>query len=67
MKNIVVAELVENISGWDRVTSALDEIRVCHEESQAFFGGLCDQLDSLCGSLLSRQQQIEKQAAERRD
>jgi chromosome segregation ATPase len=65
--NIVVAELVENISGWDSVTSALDEIRVCHEESQIFFGGVFDQLDSLCGSLLSRQQHIEKQAAQQRD
>ena len=63
----MVAELVENISGWDRVTSALDEIRVCHDESQAFFGGVFDQLDSLCGSLLSRQQHIEKVAAQRRD
>ena len=67
MKNIVIAELVENISGWDRVTSALDEIRVCHEESQAFFGGVFDQLDSMCGELLSRQQHIEKLAAQRLD
>ena len=63
----MVADLVENISGWDRVTSALDEIRVCHEDSQAFFGGVFDQLDSLCGSLLSRQQHIEKLGAQRRD
>lgn len=63
----MVAELVENISGWDRVTSALDEIRVCREESQTFFGGVFDQLDSLCGSLLSRQQHFEKLAAQRGD
>ena len=63
----MVAELVENISGWDRVTSALDEIRVCHEESQTFFGGVFDQLDLLYGTLLSRQQHIEKLGAQRRD
>jgi chromosome segregation ATPase len=57
--------LVENIGGWDRVKSALDEIRVCHDESQAFFSGVFDQLDLLCGSLLSRRQQIEKLGAER--
>jgi chromosome segregation ATPase len=63
----VVAELLENINGWDRVTSALDEIRVCHDESQTFFGGVFDQLDSFCGSLLSRQQEIEKLGARRFD
>ncbi len=59
--------MVENIVGWDRVRSALDEIRVCHEESQTFFGGVFDQLDSLCGTLLTREQQVEKLAAEGRD
>jgi chromosome segregation ATPase len=63
----VVAELTENIGGWERITSALDEIRVCHEENPAFFSGVFDQLDSLCGSLLSREQQVEKRGAERRE
>ncbi|MGD0653915.1 MAG: hypothetical protein ABSA16_06185 [Thermoguttaceae bacterium] len=55
----MVVELTENIGGWERITSALDEIRVCHEENLAFFGGVFDQLDSLCVSLLSREQQLE--------
>jgi chromosome segregation ATPase len=63
----VVVELTENIGGWERIKSALDEIRACHEDSQSFFSGVFDQLDSLCGSLLSREQQIEKQAAKQRN
>jgi hypothetical protein len=65
----VVAELTENIGGWERITIALDEMRVCHEENLAFFSGVFDQLDSLCGSLLSREQQLEyltRQIAESR-
>lgn len=66
-KNIVVAELVENIGGWDRVRNALDEIRACRDETQSFFGGIFDQLDSLCETLLTRQRQVENPAAERSD
>jgi chromosome segregation ATPase len=63
----VVAELTANIGGWEQIKSALDEIRACHEESLNFFSGVFDQFDSLCGSLLSREQQIEKQTAKQQD
>ena len=59
----MVAELVENISGWDHVRSALDEIRVCHDDTQTFFSGVFDQLDSLCETLLTRESNWQKPAA----
>jgi chromosome segregation ATPase len=57
----VVAELTENIGGWERIERSLDDIRACHEESLVFFDGVFDQLDSLCGSLLSRQREMQRQ------
>lgn len=62
----MVAELTENFAGWERIKIALDEIRACHEETLSFFTGVFDQLDVLCGSLLSREQ-WQKQAAARRE
>ena len=56
----MVAELTQNIAGWDRIEGAMDEIHACHEETLNFFSGTFDQLDSLCGLLLSREQQIER-------
>jgi len=63
----VVAELTENIAGWGRIKSALDEIRACHEDTLTFFIGALEHLDLLCGSLASRQQHIENQSATQRD
>jgi chromosome segregation ATPase len=63
----VAVELTENIGGWERINSALDEIRACHEDSLIFFSGIFDQVDSLCGSLMSREQQIKQQTARQRE
>lgn len=66
-KNSVVTELTENIAGWGRIKSAMDEIRACHGDTLTFFSGVFEDLDSLCGSLLSREQELQKQAAVRRE
>jgi chromosome segregation ATPase len=62
----VVTELTENIAGWERIKSALDEIRACHGDTLNFFDGIFSQLNSLSESLLTREQLLEKQAALRR-
>jgi hypothetical protein len=54
-KRSVTLELIENIPGWERIKSALDEIRVCHEGSLTFFSGVFDQLDSHRWDLLHKE------------
>ncbi len=43
-------------------SKALNEIRACHVETMSFFNGVFDQLESLYGSLLAREQHVVKQA-----
>ena len=63
----MVAELTQNTADWGRIQGALDEIRACHEESTSFFSGMFEELDSLCQSLLSQEQQLEKQTVMRQN
>jgi DNA repair ATPase RecN len=63
----VATDLTYNIAGWDRIKGALDEIHACHAETQNFFSIAFDQLDSLCGSLISHGQQITKQTDVRQE
>lgn len=67
IRESVVAELIENIADGGRIQGALDDIRACHEETTNFFSGIFDELDSLCESLLSQKQRIEKQAVARQN
>jgi chromosome segregation ATPase len=63
----VVAELIQNTADWGQIQGALDEIRVCHEETANFFSGIFDELDRLCESIASQEQQMAKQAVVEQD
>jgi chromosome segregation ATPase len=59
----VVAELSQNIAGWEQVQGALEEIRACQSETTKFITGLFEEFNSLWESLSLEKQRIEKQDA----
>ena len=49
----VPCELSPPSAGWERIQELLGELRSGQEESEHFFDGAFDQLDSLCAQLLA--------------
>ncbi|MBN2581169.1 MAG: hypothetical protein JXB10_19465 [Pirellulales bacterium] len=61
------AELTQTVPGWERVRSALEEIRACHAETEDYLQSVTAEFDQWGETLAHRQRLLQHEAARQQE